>query len=600
MIDEIIHSFDASSYDFRAYANASDPLNYLFDEWVDYYRMKWAIAKVIQPKRILEVGVRFGYSARAFLAASPDAALVGIDIDSAEFGGQPGAVDWALQSICKDGFNFTVHKTDSATLKRFPGELYDLIHVDGQQDGDGTFNDLDLALPQSRFILVDGYHWTRSNFLAVNEWVWLNKAAIHSACIIPGYAGEMLIRTKLESDIGSRINSGSSEPLADTYTKDYYLNDCGGYSEWRRTQGRLVDPRLQAVADAAYAVSCPSSVVDLGAGRGELTRLFAFRGAKVTAIDYSKDACELTRQTMLNSAGIGDKVEIICDSVLSESAYKSEYDLAVASDIIEHLSPEENDQLYSLVSNKLSKRNGSLIIHTAPNLWCYQYQHPRDQRHAKAAGFWLPRTRRTWYERLMHINEQNPRVLKKQLQKHFPHVLLWFTDGTMGGSLTRKFSISDLRCASSIFAIASHRPIDKEQVANAFRMLEVPEMTTRHIFLEVGSAPAEVALSELFSVDVKITNNTGGRLASLPPCPVNLSYHWLDELGEVKYFEGLRTPLSQHLESGAVGYYQVNVRAPSLAGNYVLQVTTVQERVRWNESEGNGLLQRIRVIPSHK
>jgi predicted O-methyltransferase YrrM len=600
MIDEIIDSFDASSYDFRAYANADDPLNYLFDEWVDYYRMKWAIAKVIQPKRILEVGVRFGYSARAFLAASPDATLVGIDIDSAEFGGQPGAVDWAQQSICKDGFNFIVHKTDTATLKCFPGDAYDLIHVDGQQDGDGTFNDLDLALPQSRFILVDGYHWTRSNFLAVNEWVWLNKAAIHSACIIPGYAGEMLIRTKLESNIGSRINSGSSEPLADTYTKDYYLNDCGGYSEWRRTKGRLVDPRLQAVADAAYAVCSPSFVVDLGAGRGELTRLFALKGAKVTSIDYSKDSCELTRQTLASEEGIGDKVQVICDSVLNELAYKDEYDLAVASDIIEHLSPEENDQLYSLVSRKLSKRNGVLIIHTAPNLWCYRYEHPRQQRQAKAAGFWLPRTRRTWYERLMHINEQNPRMLKRQLQKHFPHVLLWFTDHTMGGSLIRRFGISDLRKASSIFAIASHEPIDREQVANAFRMLEMPEVASRHILLDVASVPGQVAPDQLFSVDVKVTNSTGNRLASLPPCPVNLSYHWLDEQGGVKHFEGLRTPLGQHLEVGATGDYQVNVRAPSTAGTYVLLVTTVQEQVRWNQSEGKGLSQRIRVIPSHK
>lgn len=600
MIDEIVDSFDSSDYDFRAYTNAGDPLSYLFDEWVDYYRMKWAIAKVIQPKRILEVGVRFGYSARAFLAASPDATLVGIDIDSAEFGGQPGAVDWAQQSICKDGFNFIVHKTDTATLKCFPGDVYDLIHVDGQQDGDGTFHDLDLALPQSRFILVDGYHWTRSNFLAVNEWVWLNKAAIHSACIIPGYAGEMLIRTKLNSNISAVMNSGSSELLADTYTKNYYLNDCGGYSEWRRTQGRLVDPRLQAVADAAFAVSSPSSVVDLGAGRGELTRLFAHKGAKVTAIDYSRDACELILQTLAREDDLGGKVQVICDSVLNAAAYGDDYDLAVASDIIEHLSPDENDQLYSLVSRKLKRRNGSLVIHTAPNLWCYQYEHPRQQRQAKAAGFWLPRIRRTWFERLMHINEQNPRVLKKQLQKHFPHVLVWFTDHTMGGSLIRSFGISDLRSASSIFAIASHEPIDREVVANAFRMLELPDVASHNILLDVACAPGRVVPGQLFSLDVRVTNNTGGRLASLPPSPVNLSYHWLDEQGNVKHFEGDRTPLSPHLDAGAVGNYQVNVRAPTVVGTYVLHVTTVQEQVRWNQSEGKGLSQRIRVIPGHK
>lgn len=600
MIDEIIDNFNSSSYDFRKFANPEDPLSHLFDEWVDYYRMKWSIAKVIQPKRILEVGVRFGYSARAFLAASPDASLVGIDIDSAEFGGQPGAVDWAQQSIRNDGYDFSVLKTDTAKLTRLPGEAYDLIHVDGQQDGDGTFHDLDLALPQSRYILVDGYHWTRSNFLAVNEWLWLNKAAIHSASIIPGYAGEMLIRTCLDSSVSSRMNSGTSEPLAETYTKDYYLNDCGGFSEWKRSQGREVDPRLQAVADAAYAICCPKTVVDLGAGRGELTRLFAVKGAAVTSIDYSKDACELTRQTLASDDSIGSEVEVICDSVLNEAAYGEKYDLAVASDIIEHLSPEENDQLYALVSRKLDKQHGALVIHTAPNLWCYRYEHPRQQRHAKAAGFWLPRTRRTWYERLMHINEQNPRVLKKQLQKHFPHVLLWFTDHTMGGSLVRRFGIRDLRNASSIFAIASHHPIDRESVANAFRMLELPEPRSRLIDLEAARAPSTVALGQLFSVDVRVTNNTGSRLASLPPCPVNLSYHWLDEHGRVEHFEGLRTALTQHLEAGASGSCQVTIKAPSKPGTYVLQITTVQEQVRWHQSEGDGLSQRISVIPTHR
>ncbi len=79
MIERIIRAYEESNYDFRQYANLADPLRDLFPEWVDYYRMKWAIAKVLQPESILEVGVRFGYSARAFLEACPDAVYTGID-----------------------------------------------------------------------------------------------------------------------------------------------------------------------------------------------------------------------------------------------------------------------------------------------------------------------------------------------------------------------------------------------------------------------------------------------------------------------------------------------------------------------------------------
>src|ERR1035438_4093889 len=50
-----------SDYDFRLSACPDDPFRYLFDEWVPYYRGKWAIARYLQPKRILEIGVRYGY-----------------------------------------------------------------------------------------------------------------------------------------------------------------------------------------------------------------------------------------------------------------------------------------------------------------------------------------------------------------------------------------------------------------------------------------------------------------------------------------------------------------------------------------------------------
>ena len=45
---------------------------------------------------------------------------------------------------------------------------------------------------------------------------------------------------------------------------------------------------------------------------------------------------------------------------------------------------------------------------------------------ATKLGAFLPIEPRSRYEKLMHINEQNPRLLLHQLKKHFKHVLLWF------------------------------------------------------------------------------------------------------------------------------------------------------------------------------
>jgi SAM-dependent methyltransferase len=585
MIDLISSFHSLSTYDFRSHANPADPLRHLFDEWVDYYRVKWSIAKAIRPERILEIGVRYGYSARAFLDACPDAQLVGLDADLDTFGGSQGALAWAEQNLKASGFNVDLRSLNTQSLQAFPGGYYDLIHVDGQQDGNGTYRDLDLAVVQGRYILVDGYQWSRENFQSVNEWLWLNKAAVHSVLIIPGYAGELLIRTNLDVSEIPKVGSDSSVPLATAYTKDYYLNDCGGFSQWRRSKGAAIDSRLQAVADAALAFGRPGKVVDLGAGRGELTRLFHDLGAAVTAIDYSADACVLISQTLADVQKPTSNVSVVCGSVLEPSAYDGDYDLAVAADIVEHLSPAENEALYALVSQRLEKNQGLLVVHTAPNGWNYEYLHPQEQRKAVAAGFWQPRIRRTWYERLMHINEQNPRVLKAQLEKSFPHVLVWFADGGAGGSLLKKFGLSDFKKSTSIFAIASHKPIDKDMLKSAFVMSALPADCQDIVELKPLESEFLVEKGQRFECPVQVSNLTHTRLASIKPFPVNLSYHVCDEQGRVVAFEGARTPLQPALLAGDTRTYNLDVKAPQQAGVYFLQLASVQESRRWYDQK---------------
>ncbi len=60
-------------FDSAPFLNPSDP--WLSAETPDNvrrcYDWKYRLARLLQPRRILEFGVRFGYSAAAFLAASP-------------------------------------------------------------------------------------------------------------------------------------------------------------------------------------------------------------------------------------------------------------------------------------------------------------------------------------------------------------------------------------------------------------------------------------------------------------------------------------------------------------------------------------------------
>jgi hypothetical protein len=133
---DILDAAANSEYDFRRVANPDDPLKHLFNEWVPYYRLKWAIARVLQPRMILEIGVRFGYSAATFLDACPAAAYLGIDNDSDTFGAQRDAIRWA-RHITR-GTNAEYLMVDSQQLHELPGGPYDLIHIGTQKDGEGS------------------------------------------------------------------------------------------------------------------------------------------------------------------------------------------------------------------------------------------------------------------------------------------------------------------------------------------------------------------------------------------------------------------------------------------------------------------------------
>ena len=162
MFDEILRTAQTCAYDFRRTACPKDPLRHLFKVWVPYYQTKWAIVRVLQPKTILEVGVRFGYSALAFLKACPRARYLGIDLDVDRFGGCRGAIGWARQMTWRYRADFVI--ADSQRMESFFGGYYSLIHLDGQQDERGITHDLTLALRQGEYVLVDGYFWNRETF----------------------------------------------------------------------------------------------------------------------------------------------------------------------------------------------------------------------------------------------------------------------------------------------------------------------------------------------------------------------------------------------------------------------------------------------------
>lgn len=124
-----------------------------------YYEVKWNIMQQVRAGRIMEIGVRAGYSAYVMLSASPRARYLGLDNGLCDAEGRADYLAHARKLLSP--FDARLWLVDSGTLRSFPagpdGDLWDLVHVDGHHSYEGCLHDILLASEVSRHILVDDY-----------------------------------------------------------------------------------------------------------------------------------------------------------------------------------------------------------------------------------------------------------------------------------------------------------------------------------------------------------------------------------------------------------------------------------------------------------
>lgn len=108
-----------------------------------------------------------------------------------------------------------------------------------------------------------------------------------------------------------------------------------------------------------------------------------------------------------------------------------------------------------------------------------------------------------------------------------------------------------------------------------------PDVATG-VALKVTDAPAEIPCSTRFNISVNLMNKSGHDLASCPPNPVHLSYHWLSVPdSKIIIFDGDRSLLLRTVAANSEGSYGLSVLSPPSQGEYILRVTLVQEQVFW-------------------
>ncbi len=578
-------------YDFRKYAFPDDELAYLFDEWVEYYNLKYAIVKTLKPKSILEIGVRYGYSAITFLKAAPNASYLGIDNDSNTFGGSNGAISWA-QKITQN-YNAKFLLANTQEMRALPGEYYDLIHVDGQQDGDGTFHDLEMALEKARYILVDGYFWSTENMLSATYFLKKYSKFIEYAITLPGYAGEYIIKTKeIARNLFIKYRTKNYSLLKEAYDTNYFMTDCGGYTSFFKTSGKVLDERLGAI----FSLINPKvgeHILDIGCGRGELAFALSQAGSSVVGIDYSKDAIKIAHKTY--SEYMGEKLVYINGDIIEYSII-DKFDKIIVSDVVEHIEQDSLEKLFIKIP-ELLKNTGFLFIHTAPNKLNYLYSYPRKRKVVASAGSYLPRNPRTFFEDLMHINEQTPAKLNRALKKHFKYTMTWVGNiSNINEGLCKKFSVKDIYKASSIFSIASNSKINKDSIID--NMQDGIDAKEIKVMLYSNIKELRKTCSEIFYIPIIIHNLGNNIFRSLLPHPINISYHFIDEYDNLVVFDGLRTSINNPISAGEKKEFQIKIKTPEKPGRYVLKVSLVQEGRFWLDDVSIIIPLNISVIAS--
>lgn len=142
------HRIDAPEWD-RAF-----PYLMIEEFRVGYACFKYAVAKVIQPRTICEIGIGAGTGARAFTTASPHSHYIGIDDGSKDRGDSCHLIDYTRRLFEERNQSHEIILADSLTLKSAPH--VDLFHVDGNHSFTNAFNDTRLACESgSEWILID-------------------------------------------------------------------------------------------------------------------------------------------------------------------------------------------------------------------------------------------------------------------------------------------------------------------------------------------------------------------------------------------------------------------------------------------------------------
>lgn len=205
------------------------------------------------------------------------------------------------------------------------------------------------------------------------------------------------------------------DPAVDpsVYDEAYYREWCAGYERWVASDGRDAAGIYPGFLARAGLVE-GEVVVDLGTGRGELLAVAVEMGAsQADGVEYSPDAVAMARQT-LEAHGVTDRARVHLADARSVPLEDRIADLVCLVDVVEHLSPEELDGALR-EARRVLRPGGRVVAHTMPNRLIYDVTYRLLRLRPRWHGW--PVDPRNELERVMHVNEQTVRSLRRALRR---------------------------------------------------------------------------------------------------------------------------------------------------------------------------------------
>ena len=102
----------------------------------------------------------------------------------------------------------------------------------------------------------------------------------------------------------------------------------------------------------------------------------------------------------------------------------------------------------------------------------------------------------------------------------------------------------------------------------------------------LNAEPITVAAGEVFEIEIEVSNTSQCNWPSIGLRAVCISYHWLDGTGNMLVYDGKRTPPPRDVPPATTLRMWASVIAPEQTGHARLQLSLVQEHVKWFDEKG--------------